>query len=268
MKIKSVLAKQVHLGFLGTATILILMAIIFYYQGNLFLSDLLFELGVAVAGITVIEFIWRTFGGDPLSKLVNQLAQIIPLLESQRKFGIKQIYANRGEVRIDEWLGHLKKARQVDMMGISLRQNWASNKTFLETLEENARKKRCIFRVLILDPVSNVCIRRAQEEGDKLGRIAITAKDSLSQFLEMKKKLENSEANNYLQLKVIREHNLYCSVIRIDEKMLVTFYLSNVRGRNSPTLEIYGDQSPLFNKFSQEFEKMWETSSPVSNSIQ
>jgi len=258
------MAGNVHLGFLGTAFVLILMAIIFNFLGNVFLYELFLQLGIAVVGVTVVEFIWRILGGDPLSKLINRLLLAIPLLESQKKYGIKQFYANRGGVKIDLWIEYMKRAKQVDMMANTLRQNWTSNDLFLEVLEKNVRRKQCKFRILTLFPGSSACIYRVKEEDDRSGRLVATIQDSLFHLSEVKKKLKEGNANGYLQLRAKREGNLYCSIIRVDDKMLVTFYLSSVRGRSAPTCEIYGEQSILFQKFLREFEKMWEASSPLS----
>lgn len=268
MGAKSILASaragSVHLGFLGTAFIFILMAITFNLIDNVFLSELFLQLGIALAGVTIIEFIWRTLGGDPLSKLIDRLLLVIPLLESQKKLGIKQFYANRGDVKIDPWIEYMKSAQQVDMMANTLRQNWTSNNSFLKVLEEKVRRKQCKFRILTLFPGSSACIQRAKEEDDRVGRLAATVQDSLLKLSDVKKRLEESNANEYLQLRAKRDGNLYCSIVRVDDKMLVTFYLSSVRGRNAPTWEIYGEQSVLLQKFLGEFEKMWETSSPLS----
>lgn len=259
---KILYAGRVHIGFLGTAFILILMSLVFGYKGNMLLSELSWDLGMVVVGVTVIESIWRMLGGDPLSKLIDRLLLAIPLLESQQKFGIRQFYANRGEVTIDRWIGYIKNARQVDMAANTLRQNWTSNDAFIKVLEESVRKKRCRFRFLTLCPGSSACVQRAREEEDKVGRLAATINDSLLKLSEVKKKLKESDSNGYLQLRAKKKGNIYCSIIRIDDKMLVTFYLSNVRGRGAPTWEIHGEQSTLFQKFLHEFEKMWETSSP------
>jgi len=268
MNLKSMLARvgagNVHLGFLGTACFLILLAIIFNYRDNMFLYELFLQLGIAVIGVTIVEFIWRVLGGDPLSKLINRLLLAIPLLESQKRLGIKQFYANRGDVRIDPWIEYIKSAKQVDMMANTLRQNWTSNDLFLKVLEENVRKNQCKFRILTLFPGSSACIQRAKEEDDRVGRLATTIQDSLLKLYDVKKRLKESNTNGYLQLRAKREGNLYCSIIRVDHKMLVTFYLSSIRGRSAPTWEIYGEQSILLQKFLCEFEKIWETSSPLS----
>jgi len=259
-----VLAGRIHIGFLGTAIVLVLISIVFNYQNNKFLSEISFQLGIAVVGVTMIEFIWRILGGDPLSKLIDRLLLIIPFLESQKKLGIKQLYANRDDAKVNLWIEYMKSAKQVDMMANTLRENWTSNDLFLRILEENARKKRCRFRILTLDPGSNACIERAREEEDKVGRLSITIQDSLLKFWDVMERLKQSKTNEYLQVRTKKEGNLYCSIIRADDKMLISFYLSSVRGSNAPTLEIYGKQNILFERFTSEFEKMWKTSLPWS----
>jgi len=251
---------RIHVSFLGTAVILILMAVVFNYQGQVFLFDLFFNLGIAVVGVTVIEFIWRTLGGDPLSKLIDRLQTAIPLLESQMKLGIKQIYANREDINFKDWYEYMRSAHQVDMMGNCLRQNWASDNTFLEILEERTQKQKCMFRILVLHPNSKILTQRAKEEEDKTGRIAATVKESLDKFWKIKKKNSKNGENAFLQIKAVTEFNVRCSIIRVDNRMLVTLYLTSERGREAPTLEIQDERSFLFKKFSAEFEKMWNNS--------
>jgi hypothetical protein len=253
--------KFIYSTFFGTGTIFALIAIILRYQNNPLLSDFFLQVSVSVFSVTIIEIIWRSVGGEPLERQIQELSQMIPLSHKWRKLGVIDIFESRRQINIDELINRIKIAKEVDMMGLSLRANWTSNERFMEVLSENVETMRCHFRILILDPSSPFATQRMKEEYDQHGRLKVLIEDSLYRLKKTFDELDEKE-KKFLEIRTLSEYTMYCSIIRIDETMLVTFYMCTQRGSSCPTLLIEG-RTPLFNKFMQEFERLWESGSPL-----
>ena len=61
-----------------------------------------------------------------------------------------------------------------------------------------------------------------------------------------------------MPVKVISRANIYCRIVRADDRMVVTKYLCHSSGGSSPTLELHGEDTSWFRKFTGEFDRMWE----------
>ncbi len=252
---------RVSAAFFGIGTILFLVSVILQYQGNALFSSFFLNLGISVFSVTIIEMIWRALGGGPLDKMLKRLSNVVPLLQTFKEIGINEFYADRDQVDFDEYMNQIESAKEIDMMAIALRANWTKNEEFMKIVSTQCKRKKCHYRVLVLDPESSVVARRSLEEGDEVGRIASTIKDSLKKLADVCEELNNSE-KKLLEIKTVPELTMYCSIIRIDDTMFVTFYMSSHRGSSCPTIVIRGKTSTLFKKFMEEFEKLWELGVP------
>jgi hypothetical protein len=113
---------------------------------------------------------------------------------------------------------------------------------------------------MVFHPDSHVAQQRDKEEAEEYktrpGRISNDALTSLEIFSGIRMSLPEADRAS-LEIRAIRETNLYCSVIRVDDKIIATKYLMSRRGSKSPTLEITGFSSPFFQIFAEEFTRMW-----------
>lgn len=159
------------------------------------------------------------------------------------------------------------------MMGKILYNNWARSDDFLKTMETRTQSQSCKFKILILDQKSDIFKQVAKDETVSLedadisisyDKMAGNIRFSLEGFQNVKNKLDEKFdkeiSDEFLGIKVINQSNIYCHIIRADDKMIVAKYLLSVRGSGAPTLEIQGNNSPFFKIFSKEFEKMWDRS--------
>ena len=240
--------------FLIAGFLLLVSSLYFQEIGQTILSNIFLNLSISVISVTLIELIWRVIGGGPMDQLLQQLSCAVPLLKTFKETGLDSFYSNRKFVPFDEILENIKSAKQVDMMAISLRKNWTSNPEFLKLVDKKVREKKCKFRFLMMDPDSPLVIQRCSEEEDINKRITTTIRDSLTKLMSVYKKLPKSK-KACLEIKTLSKLNMYCSIIRIDEQMIISFYLSAHRGSAAPTIEVWGSNSVLFKKFSEEFEK-------------
>ena len=240
-----------------------------------FWASLFFDLGIVVIAVVIVEFLWKFVGGDPLLKAIKVLQTSTSLLKDLEGSGIERIYSERKEwePNLNDFLQYVASAREVDMMGNVLRNNWMSNQKFIKILERRTQQKECKFRILLLDPDENTNILKQRskdeaiwnwndekkEEKAKISydRMRTDIIESLSQ-LEMIKSELNEENSQYLEIKVVNQSNIYCNIIRADDMMTVAKYLLSVRGSRAPTLIIHGKDTSFYKMFSNEFENMWK----------
>jgi len=146
------------------------------------------------------------------------------------------------------------------MVGITLQHSWANDPKFLQLLRERTGSGKCRFRIMVFHPESSVVEQRDREEADEFRtqptRISGDALISLQIFAELRSKLPARD-QAYLEVRAIRQTNLYCSIIRAGDRMLVTQYVMSRRGSKCPALEIAGETSPYFEMYAQEFERLW-----------
>jgi hypothetical protein len=248
-------------GFVVAAVIFLLVWYIFTLQSNVTGAQISLSLGLTVLSVTIVEMIWRTLGGGPMDKMLEQLSSAVPLLGTFKDAGLDGFFVNRKDVEFKDFLCNFEFAKKVDMMALSLRDNWTSNGDFVNIIKKRAASGECVYRFLVLNPTSEVTVHRSFEEKDIVGHLSTNIRDSLIKLSEVSEGLSNSK-KQYLSIKTNSDLTMYCSIIRADDRMFVSFYLASVRGSGCPTLKIQGNETALFKKFSAEFEKLWSSAKP------
>lgn len=257
-----------HFIFWAVGVMLILAAIIFKQldAGTLwpFWSELSLNVGISVLAVSIVDFLWRRVGGDPILAAIERLRRATALLSDLDDSGMERLFCARRDPEAVERQTYLKNcivdAEQVDLMGIALRHNWTNDDSFLEMVRERISRDKGHFRILVLDPNDDPVRQRDREErkeGEAAGRISADASSSLSRLAALLSGLTHQQQGR-LQIRTIHDTNIYCSVVRVDDRMLVTKYLLAYSGSNSPTFEIAGRSTELFKLFEKEFEAMWQ----------
>lgn len=223
-------------------------------------------LAAALIAIVLVEIIWKLYGGDPITRAIAGVYRAIAALRTSTSLlrdlegtGIERIHAQRRFTAFENWYSLINSAQEVDMMGITLRRDWTARDGFVKIVQSRAKERKCTFRILVLEPSpeSPVTKQRMVEEGDIEERIAADAAFTLRVFDQIRNELDD-EAREYIKTKVVRGSNLYCFVIRADDRILAANYLSYLRGSASPTMEIRSRDTSFFQVFAAEFERMWE----------
>jgi len=223
-------------------------------------SDITLNIGISVIAVSIVDWIWRRIGGDPLMNAIMELRSATTLLADLNETGIKRVFVKREESseRKRLLMEKMKISNEVDMMGISLRSGWSSSPDFQEILKKRAGTGMTKFRIMVMDPDKPVTAQRAlEEDGQESNRIADNSVKTLSTLLAIKKSLSPIYQDS-IKIKVIQETNIYCSVIRADNLMLVTKYLYHLSGTSSETLEIVGKETSFFKLYEEEFDAMWD----------
>jgi len=270
-----------HWVFWGVGITLILAAVFVRQLGETgfwpFWAEVLASVGISVLAVSMVEWLWRQVGGEPLLKQVRQLQRATALLRDLDGTGIVRVYSRRDDFKDkDTWLEMMRSASQVDMLGIALQHNWANDPGFREIVAERAGRGRCRFRFLVFDPDSDVVAQRDFEEcaaigiDTPVGRIQRDTLSSLSTMHQIRCQMKPRD-QPFLEIKVVHDVGLYCSMIRVDRRMLVTKYLFHCRGSKAPTIEVAGGDGTYWRLYEGEFEAMWQRAkgwpSPVDASV-
>lgn len=97
-----------HWVFWGVGTILILVAVLVRQLGKAgfgpFWAEVLASVGISVLAVSMVEWLWRQVGGEPLLKEVRQLQRATALLRDLDGTGIVRVYSKRDEFKDkDKW---------------------------------------------------------------------------------------------------------------------------------------------------------------------
>lgn len=168
-------------------------------------------------------------------------------------------YPNRADVPSGVWWDLFTKARrQIDLLGYAMLFLPEQHPRLVPLLVERGRAS-CAIRIAVAEPTClEVAARDAEEDlgGTLSGRIRTT----LRYFTELQK----------VGVADIRCHAtpMYNSVFRFDDEMLVTPHLYGVHGFHAPLLHLRRLHSEgIFDRFAAHFEAIWETATPVKESL-
>jgi hypothetical protein len=110
----------------------------------------------------------------------------------------------------------------------------------------------CDIRVLLLDPDYAGAADVDQGEGNPLGTLAPRIRAALARFSDIRTRYAPG-----MTLRVYAA-NPTVSLVRVDERMVVTPYLRFFVGSNSPTFELHsGAVGAVFSRYVRHFETTW-----------
>lgn len=229
------------------------------------------DLPTDLSGITWLEYLHpheqeAQYGADPvglLDTLANSVsavaAEIIDIaadlkLEPVRAAGSRELvkaYPMRGLVTRPEWNGIIRDSKQ---------QLWLYGMAELGYAEDDAvpgilraaAQQDCDIRILLLDPSYSGSAGIDLDEGKPSGTLAARTRASLAHF---------SRASESCQGRLkIRTYNFppVVSIVRGDERMLVTPYVRFLIGSNSPTFDLeHVEADGMFARYARHFEHVW-----------
>lgn len=264
-------------AFGGLAIVLILLAGLFWELGWDLPKNLALNLGVSIGAVVVVEVIWRQTGGAPLSGLIHRFIGLLDDLKSATalisdtegtglaRLGLQRRHgATDHQPDFEKWCDWIREAKTVDMMGINLRSDWFNDRNFRERLVGAVRSNDCHVRVITLSPKEGDALtdRRIDEESNRFEDVpALRIRDYILEthghVANMRQNMQSDGKAGNIESKVATKSAIYCYYVRVDNRMLVSPYMSSLSGGNSPWFEIHGPDAAFFRIFETEFENMW-----------
>ncbi len=160
-------------------------------------------------------------------------------------------YADRGLVTRQQWNSIIcSAASELWLYGMA-EFGYATDDDVPDILASTT-SRGCRVRILLLNPDSPGTAAIDSDEGNPSGTLAARTRAALARFSLMRQ-----TCGKRMQIRVYDGYPTV-SVVRGDDKMLVTPYLRFFIGSNSPTFEFRSDQAPkMFTRYARHFENTW-----------
>jgi hypothetical protein len=258
---------------LGTTAILASLLI-----QDAYWQDLLSNFAVTFAAVGVIDFMWDILGGEPMEAAMREsfaemnqrmdaLSQSLSVVAdlTNSRVGIERIWSERRNWETDKpdgisaWKKRVCQAKQVDIVSNTFYTAWAHDNNFLDELLESVNRGTK-FRLVIYDPDSDILQIRSENEDDpkmeKTSEMKMEIHSTLDKIAKKINKLDKNARNNF-EIRLNSRYYQMAQIIKADKRILVALYLSKKSGSYSPTLQILGPNSSLFEAYAQQFEILW-----------
>jgi hypothetical protein len=121
--------------------------------------------------------------------------------------------------------------------------------------------------LVIYDPDSEILqIRSENEDDSKIGATSEMKMEIHSTLKKIAQKINSLDPKTKRNFEVRLNSKYYqlAQIIRADKEVVIALYLSNKTGSNSPTLQIAGPDSSLFETYTQQFETLWKAGKTLS----
>lgn len=162
-------------------------------------------------------------------------------------------YASRGSVNRQQWRDIIRGSRDHLWLYGMAEFQYATDDDVPLILAE-AATGGCEIRVLLLSPGYPDMESIDFAEDNPRGTLAVRIRAALSRFSQMR-----ASIGPRMQIRTYETHPTV-SIVRGDERLLVTPYLRFTVGSNCPTFELTrGSASKMFGRYDAHFQKMWPT---------
>lgn len=235
-------------------------------------GGLLLNVSAALFAVVIVELLWRMFGGEPIVQAIASLRASVRQLRELESSGITSIKIERHilteQPQVEQWDKMLQSATKVDLMAFSLR-DFVRFPQLIDGLEGAIARNLCKVRVITYEmPGADGAIQRLlQQQMDEeeviehgaQARMTGRLQGTWPVLLRIADRFQGDpERRDKLELKVARKLLIRATIIRIDNQIWVSPYLSSCLGGSSPAFQISGPDSPLFERYLNEFDHMWE----------
>jgi transcriptional regulator with XRE-family HTH domain len=160
-------------------------------------------------------------------------------------------YADRGLVTRQQWNSIIRRAVS-ELWLYGMAEFGYATDDDVPGILASATSRGCRVCILLLNPDSPGTAAIDSDEGHPPGTLATRTRAALARFSLMRQ-----TCGKRMQIRVYDGYPTV-SVVRGDDKMLVTPYLRFFIGSNSPTFEFRSDQAPkMFTRYARHFENTW-----------
>ena len=241
-------AVLLHAFFVSLGVIGVLAAMVLRPRSDV-VSDLLISIGSTLIATSLLAYLYQRLGARTLA---DQLAEIRGSLELMRKSlesGIINLWQERRHIPSSTWNEFTKVARkEVWLFGVA-EYGFAKDEAFHEILALGLARG-CTYKILLLDSASPSA--RYWDDRDKTAPSKIRA--ATEKFTELI--AENQGKPGTIEMRVYDEVPSV-SIIRADGQMIVTLYISCLRGDDSPTILVQSVHDGLFTRYAKQFDRTW-----------
>lgn len=202
-------------------------------------------------GLSAEEIFGRTpsESNPAISRATGAAANAMPI-PAPGPPDIVQAYAMRGLITRPAWNEIIRSARHHIWLYGMAEMGYALDDE-VPSIIRAAAERGADIRVLLLDPQYVGLQDIDADEGNPPGTLAPRIRAALRRFSSMREGLDNINIRVY-------DGPPTASIVRGDERMLVTPYLRFFAGSNTPTFELKSNpEGFVFNRYVRHFENIW-----------
>ncbi len=219
--------------------------------------DLLLNVGATLVCSAVLAFMYQRFGANEIKHQLESLKSGFNLLLKSGEVGVRDIWTARRDIPNTMWNDFTRDARgQVWLFGIA-ELGYADDPSFRAIVAAGA-KRGCRYRILLLDPDSPVASEVDRREGGG-GQVQGRIRRAIAQFGALLELPASRGGSVELRLTVATPQ---VSIVRADDEMLVTPYISFNNGNSCFTMRLGAVASGAFERYEAHFEGVWAEAVP------
>lgn len=230
--------------------------------------ELLRDFGVVIASLALVDFLWQLVaGGDPLSTEIHELRDALStelaelrnlnvVMKQAHESGVADLASRRGALTEESrsLSNRIRDCNQaIDISGYTL-YFLLENPRFVEALLERARRNIKI-RLLLCSEDNQVLAGYVQEK--LLDTMRQQMKSAWTELIKVRQSLEDDHKSNF-SVRRMKAKVLHCSILRVDDQILVTPYLHSKTTDETPVFLAKGADKPLFLTYKSEFETCFD----------
>jgi len=249
-------------------------------------STILFEFSITFIAVTLIQVVWDFLGGDPLEESINQIqlgSHVIADLV-QGRIGLQRIWPDRRTWQDDPedglaaWKQRTLNAMHADILSNTLWNNWFTDEKWVQALFDSAQRGAHV-RILVYKPGSPSQLIREGDEPPSFGKMQNEIRLTIRRFLDKCQEFEvpplqagaqgsgRRRFRGSIELR-LTEHVVHLAqIIRCDDQVLISPYLSGETGGPSPAFQAEGTESAYHQTYSRQFDKLWNRAAQLTEPL-
>jgi hypothetical protein len=233
-----------------------------------FLISILQSVALIALTIVVVDLLWSMVGKDPVSHEIEQLElklqelrESVALLNDSHRTGLRRVYATSSAAGShDDWMKRFRTAiHQVDLMGYTM--HICTKGEDFENVMTRLAVGGVHIRVLIMaedNPELSAFINHRQIPGVTEEAVVAEIKSARDAFKALASTISRQSPNGSFSVKVVRSGLVATQIVRTDSTLTAIQYLYHAVASRTPLFEVWGEDSELFIRYRDEFEKLWE----------
>jgi hypothetical protein len=237
--------------------------------------DLIKDISVVILGLLIVSIVWDLLGGEPVAQDVKHLQESMQstqaslqesiqstqarlvalnaLTESAHQTGLVRVGTRINDVPFSLTTLAKESKTAVDLCGLAMQ--LLHYDRILQALEA-AAKRGVHVRIVIAAP-DNTLLRGSNDEAQFSGMFGLI--EATLNYL----KPAAERAGSTFVVKVLRQKTILVSLLRCDDRMLITPYLISMTTPESPKLLVEGATTSLFQVYLREFNYLFERAEPA-----
>lgn len=242
---------------------------------NTDIKDILTNLTVTFTAVAFIQITWDFLGGDIIESKLADIANSVDGIRTgidfltdanKENIGVIRVWSDRHRWQNDHHDGiSVWKSRYIPNSGLIQIQsntfwnNWVEDYRFAKDLIDCLKKRNVNLQIILLDPKGHGLTLRAKDEEESKDdcfreeHMRLEIFSTLSRLVELLQTI-SKEDRKKIEIRLSSEYVFFSQIIRTDNRMIVSTYLSGKSGSLFPTMQIQEIDTNWFKLYLEQFE--------------